>query len=66
MLSQFSVHSCVPVPKSYSVIMCVYATQRKGTGDDNPHTGLMFEHGVGERERHNKELSEKEFVLAAE
>jgi hypothetical protein len=26
----------------------------------------MFEHGVGERERHNKELSEKEFVLAAE
>jgi hypothetical protein len=42
--------------------MCVYATQRKGTGDDNPHVGLMFEHGVEEGEENKKELSEKEFI----
>jgi hypothetical protein len=32
----------------------------KGTGDNNPDLGLMFQHRVEERERNNKELKEKE------
>jgi hypothetical protein len=44
-------HSFAAGPKSDSVIMCVYAMQWKGTGDDNPGPGLMFKHGVQERKK---------------
>jgi len=36
-------HSYVAVSKTSLVVICVHAMQRKGTGDDNPHSELMFE-----------------------
>lgn len=43
MFFQVFLHSYVPVSKTVLVVICVYAMQRKGTGDDNPHSELMFE-----------------------
>jgi hypothetical protein len=43
MFSQVFFHSYVPVSKTGLVVICVYAMWRKGTGDDNPHSELMFQ-----------------------
>jgi hypothetical protein len=40
---QVFVRTSVPVHKTGLVVICVYVMQRKGTGDDNPHSELMFE-----------------------
>jgi hypothetical protein len=43
MFFQVFLHSYVPVTKTGLVVICVYAIQRKVTGDDNPHSEVMFE-----------------------
>jgi hypothetical protein len=43
MFFQVFLHSYIPVSKTGLVVICVYAMWRKETGDDNPHSELMFE-----------------------